>query len=149
VPPKDGRGTVEEAEAGARGAVARLVLDVVCEEVGTPVEPPPLPSGLVLEARSGGKTVGGLLLERDESGGGARVSWWAVQRSERGAGLGREMLRQASEWCAAQGLAPLAVRAMAAVPSAARLLWTCGFRVSRLDAATLGRRPVEVLWFER
>lgn len=151
------RGTVGPAGDEARAAVVRLVLELVCEEAGTPVEPPLPPAGLVLEARSGGRTVGGLVLERDAAvrggsggaGGAARVAWWAVQRSDRGAGLGREMLRQAEAWCAAEGAFPLAVRASAASPSAARLLWTCGFHVARLDVATLGRRPVEVLWFEK
>ena len=146
---KGARAIVAEAEPEEVQAVARLVQTVVCRDAGAPVVPPPPPpaAGLVLEARRDGRLVGGLLLDRE--GDGARVSWWAVERPERLTGVGRALLERAEGWCESQGLSPLAVRAITSVPSAARLLWACGFRVVSFDAVDLGGRSIELLWFEK
>ena len=144
---KGGKGAVAAAGPGRAPAVARLVHAVVCEEGGMPLAPPDPSAPCVLEALRDGRSVGGLLLDPERDC--ARVSWWAVERSERGAGLGRQLLKQAEEWCVANGIARLSVRAFVSVPSAVRLLWTCGFAVASLDVAEVGGRSLEILWFEK
>lgn len=139
-------GPAEEADASL---AAILVARIVAEDLGDPPMPvPAVPQGCAfLVARKDGRLVGGLLVRKDAGAG--CVDWWAVERDERGSGIGRELLTQAEAWCQGEGLSLLRVRTLAAVPTALRLLWTRGFCVSSLAVTEEGETVREAVYFEK
>ena len=78
---------------------------------------------------------------------GTTVTFWAVDPSVRGKGVGKALLCEAFREAARLGLPALRVRCLASSATAARVLWECGFRVVDLvNAAFAGRRREFVLF---
>src|SRR5512140_2397448 len=79
---------------------------------------------------TGGEAVpsGFLIAAHDDARGGeTSVFFWAVDPSQRGRGIGKALLCQAFAEVDRLGLPALRVRTLASTPSAARVLWECGF----------------------
>lgn len=80
---------------------------------------------------------------------GTSVTFWAVDPSVRGQGVGKALLCEAFREAARLGLPALRVRCLASSASAARVLWECGFRVVDLVNAPFAGRRREFVVFEQ
>jgi GNAT superfamily N-acetyltransferase len=105
---------------------------------------------VVLLARAGQETAGGLILTIDDSlpSRTGLISLWAVDAAFRGRGVGRELLRAAISLARQKGLLHLRARTLAFLPGPVRLLWSHGFKVVGQQALP-GDSPRELLLFER
>jgi ribosomal protein S18 acetylase RimI-like enzyme len=83
------------------------------------------------------------------AGAGTSVTFWAVDPSVRGKGVGKALLCEAFREAARLGLPALRVRCLASSAAASRVLWECGFRVVDLVTAAFAGRRREFVVFEQ
>lgn len=106
---------------------------------------------LLATAELDGRLVGALLVTHEDfpPPPASRFSWFAVDPSARGHGVGRELLYRCIEACRKRRIPLLRARTFAASPTAVRLLWLHGFRVVQLASLAAGGRSRETLVFEK
>ena len=104
----------------------------------------------LLTAERDGRLVGVLLVTRDLADpSAAYFNWLIVDGSERGGGVGRELLFRGIEACREKRLLVLRARSFAGSPAGPHLYWLYGFRVVDLVPVTVGTGVRESILFEK